>query len=41
MVHIFKPGGGFVFNSVHNIMGNVSPESILAAYETAYEESFY
>lgn len=41
MVQIFKPGGGYVFNSVHNIMGNVSPESILAAYETAYEESFY
>jgi len=41
LVHIFKPGGGFVFNQVHNIMGNVSPENIVAMFDTAYEESFY
>jgi len=41
LVNIFKPGGGFVFNQVHNIMGNVPPENIVAMLDTAYEESFY
>jgi len=41
MVRIFKPGGGFVFNQVHNIMGNVPPGNIVAMLDTAYEESFY
>ena len=41
LVRIFKPGGGFVFNQVHNIMGNVPAENIVAMYDTAYEESFY
>jgi uroporphyrinogen decarboxylase len=37
----FKPGGGYVFNNVHNIQGEVPPENILAMYDTAYEEGFY
>lgn len=41
LVRIFKPGGGFVFNQVHNIMGDVKPENIVAMLDTAYEESFY
>ncbi|MCL2362389.1 MAG: hypothetical protein FWC73_11330 [Defluviitaleaceae bacterium] len=41
MVGILKPGGGFVFNQVHNIMGDVPPENIVAMFDTAYEESFY
>ena len=36
-----KPDGGFVFCPVHNIMGNVPPENIAAAYDAAYENSFY
>ena len=40
-VETFKPGGGFVFNQVHNIMGNVPPENIVAMLDTAYENSFY
>ncbi len=28
------PGGGFVFNTVHNIQGNVPPENIMAMWET-------
>ena len=40
LVSIFKPGGGFIFNQVHNIMGNVSPQNIVAMLDTAYEESF-
>jgi uroporphyrinogen decarboxylase len=40
-VNIFKPGGGFVFNQVHNIMGDVPPENIVAMLDTAYRESFF
>ena len=32
---IFAPGGGFVFNPVHNIQADVSPENILAVYDAA------
>lgn len=38
---IFKQGGGFVFNQVHNIMGDVPPENIVAMFDAAFEESFY
>ena len=35
------PGGGYVFNNVHNIQGEVPPENILALFDTAYECGFY
>jgi uroporphyrinogen decarboxylase len=38
---IFKPGGGFVFCQVHNIMGNVPPPNIVAMFDEAYRNSFY
>lgn len=41
LINIFKPDSGFVFNPVHNIMGNVPPENIVAMYDTAYENAFY
>jgi hypothetical protein len=31
-IDIFSPGGGFVFNTVHNIQSNVPPENILAMF---------
>jgi hypothetical protein len=37
MIGIFKPGGGYVFNQVHNIQPNVPPENIIAMLEAAYE----
>ena len=37
----FKPGGGYVFNNVHNIQAGVPPENIVAMYEAAYEYGFY
>ncbi|MCU0785292.1 MAG: hypothetical protein MUF81_14815, partial [Verrucomicrobia bacterium] len=37
----FKPGGGYVFNNIHNIQGEVSAEKVLAMYDTAYECGFY
>jgi len=35
LIEIFSPGGGFVFNQVHNIQANISPEKVLAIYDTA------
>jgi len=40
MIEIFKPGSGFVFNQVHNIMGNIPPENVIAMLDTAYANSF-
>jgi len=36
-----KPGGGYVFNNVHNIQAGVPPENVLAMYDAAYEYGFY
>jgi uroporphyrinogen decarboxylase len=32
-LEIFAPGGGFVFNTVHNILPEVPPENIVAMFE--------
>lgn len=40
-IEIFKPGGGFVFNNIHNIQGGVPPENIVALYEAANEFGWY
>jgi uroporphyrinogen decarboxylase len=32
---IFAPGGGFVFNPVHNIQADVPPENIVSMFDTA------
>jgi uroporphyrinogen decarboxylase len=40
-VTAFKPGGGYVFNNVHNIQAGVPPQNIIAMYEAAYEFGFY
>ena len=37
----FMPGGGYVFNTVHNIQGNVPPEIIMAMWETLQEYGRY
>jgi uroporphyrinogen decarboxylase len=37
----FKPGGGYVFNNVHNIQGGVPPENIVAMYDAAHEFGAY
>jgi uroporphyrinogen decarboxylase len=34
---IFAPGGGFVFNTVHNVLPEVPPENIMAMYEAVAE----
>jgi uroporphyrinogen decarboxylase len=33
----FAPGGGYVFNQIHNIQANVPPENIIAMLDAAYE----
>lgn len=37
---ILARGGGFVFNTIHNIMGNVPAENIAACFEAAREFQF-
>ena len=36
-IEAFAPGGGFVFNTVHNIMPDVPPENIVAMFEALDE----
>lgn len=40
-LEIWKPGGGYVFNNVHNIQADVPPENIVAMFDAAYEFGFY
>jgi uroporphyrinogen decarboxylase len=40
-IEIFKAGGGYIFNNVHNIQVGVPPENILALFDAAYEFGFY
>jgi len=40
LMSALAPNSGYVFNQVHNVMGNVKPENIVAMLDTAYEESF-
>jgi uroporphyrinogen decarboxylase len=35
LLGIFAPGGGYVFNQVHNIQADVPPENVMAMLETA------
>jgi len=35
------PGGGFIFNTVHNIQADVPPENIMAMWETLQEYGKY
>ena len=37
----FMPGGGYVFNNVHNIQADVPPENVLAMFDAAYELGRY
>lgn len=38
---IFAPGGGYVFNQVHNIQANVPAENIIAMFNAAHEFGAY
>ena len=36
MTNIFKPGGGFIFQQVHNILANVPPQNVVAMMEAIH-----
>ena len=36
-LEIFAPGGGFVFNTIHNIMPDVPPQNVVAMFEAIDE----
>ncbi|MEK7720283.1 MAG: uroporphyrinogen decarboxylase family protein [Bacteroidota bacterium] len=36
-LELFAPGGGYVFNTVHNILSDVPPENIVAMFEAVKE----
>jgi uroporphyrinogen decarboxylase len=40
-VEVFKTGGGYVFNNVHNIQADVPAENIAALFDAAYDFGFY
>lgn len=40
-IRVFKPGGGYVFNQVHNVQANVPPENVVAMLEAALEHAGY
>jgi uroporphyrinogen decarboxylase len=40
-IEAFKPGGGYVFNNVHNIQKGIPPENIISMYEAGFDFGFY
>jgi hypothetical protein len=40
-IEVFRPGGGFVFNTIHNVQVGTPVENLLALYETAKEFGGY
>lgn len=40
-IEIFKPNGGYIFNNIHNIQGDIPPQNIVAMYDAAWEYGKY
>ena len=40
-IDALAPGGGYVFNTVHNIQADVPPENIVAMWEALREYGAY
>ncbi len=40
-IEALAPGGGFVFNTVHNIQADVPPQNIIAMWEALQEYGAY
>jgi len=40
-IQVFGPGGGFVFNTIHNIQASVPTENLLALFETVRQAGSY
>jgi uroporphyrinogen decarboxylase len=40
-LELWKPGGGYVFNNVHNLQAGIPPANIVALYDAAHEFGHY
>ena len=40
-MQIFKPGGGFIFNQIHNVQADVPVENLVAMLDAAREFAAY
>jgi uroporphyrinogen-III decarboxylase len=40
-IEAFRPGGGFVFNAIHNIQARVPVENLMALFEAVQEYRAY
>ena len=40
-IDILAPGGGYVFNTVHNIINGVPPENVIAMWDALQEYGMY
>lgn len=40
-IETFAPGGGYVFNQIHNVMANIAPENVIAMFDAAYRYGRY
>jgi len=40
-LEIFKPSGGYIFNNIHNIQGDIPPQNIVAMYDAAWDYGEY
>jgi len=38
MSSIFGPGGGFIFQQVHNILANIAPENVVTMMESIHKQ---
>lgn len=41
LLDIWKPGGGYVFNNVHNIQAGVPAANVIAMYDAVHEFGAY
>jgi uroporphyrinogen decarboxylase len=40
-LEIFMPGGGYVWNQIHNVLADVPPQNVVAMLDAAYEFGHY
>ncbi len=39
LIEVFRPGGGFVFQQVHNVLADVPPENVIAMFQAVQEHA--
>jgi uroporphyrinogen decarboxylase len=40
-IQVFAPGGGYVFNQIHNILPETRPRNVIALYDYVHEHGRY